>query len=314
MNMHSIAINLCMNMSTKAIKKVVKPSEIYLKKIEKLTKTDDKFLDIHANLLKSDNSEYNDFFASFEHWYHKNSRRYMRYLSVYGRDFITKVEFKLALKDLRVPFNNTQLHIIYKWLDPEKTGLVEYSTLYEAFCRALAKHYTDEDEVNTMDLEDTEKWIVMTFKAPTYDPLDMPTSFEQLIHLGYTGNMLRQLIHLKVPQLPSHTLVLFTDPAHYNETIIHCNQKLYDFDFIGGSKITPTEGTIYYEYSVGYVDAPLLLCNREVNEINLMSYMDNQQLQTSQQDIEQQSIDNQNVDRKGRGEQSRERFESYVTN
>ncbi|CAH8493365.1 unnamed protein product [Heterobilharzia americana] len=280
---------------TKTPEKKRKLSKLFLNKIEKITKSDDKYLDSQVNTYQSNKLMYSEFFQFFEQWYHKNERKYIQYLSIYNREFITKVEFKLALKDLNIPLNNVQLHMIYKWLDPENTGLVEYIRLYEVFCRVLVKYYTEdiEDEIYEMNLEDTEKWIMMTFKQSTYNRLDMPTSFKQLIHLDYTGSMLIQLIYLKIPQLPSYKLVLFTDPVYYNKTIIHFNQKLYDFDFIGGSKITPTEGTIYYDYSMGYIDAPLLL-NREIDESsNLLSTLNNQQ---SKQNSQQENNDQQSVD------------------
>lgn len=183
----------------------------------------------------------------------------MRHMSQYSSDIISETEFKLVMKDLETPFCDIQIHILYLWLDPNRTGRVRYSKLYEALYRALYKRYIIDDDSKEMDLEDQGKWIKMTFKSPTCEPFDLPITFEHLVHLGFTGAMLRELIQLRVPQLASRNLVIFTDPSHYTDTLVHCNQKLYEFSYTGGPKCAPTEANIYYEFSVGYIDCPLLL-------------------------------------------------------
>ncbi|CAH8609908.1 unnamed protein product [Dicrocoelium dendriticum] len=203
-------------------------------------------------------TDFEQFVQQVEKWYVKNSKRYMRYMSQYARDVISEVEFKMAMRDLQVPFSDVQTHILYTWLDPQRTGKVEFARFYEALYRALYRQFAIEDEQRSMNLEYQNKWIRMVFKSPTCDPVEMPTTFEALINLGYTGCMLAELIKTRLPALVARNIVVFTDPARYAETLVHTNQKLYEFDYTGGPKCAPKEGTIFYEFSMGHIDCPLL--------------------------------------------------------
>ncbi|CAL8071066.1 unnamed protein product [Calicophoron daubneyi] len=234
-------------------------SEKILAKLERLTKKDDRVLDLKIDECISTWEDYERFVALVEKWYNKNAKRYMRHMAQYGRDIISEIEFKVVMRDLGVPFSEVQLHMLYLWLDPNRTGMVEYAKLFESLYRALYRRYLRQDEKTTMNLEYQKKWINMTFKSPTCDILEMPTTFEALVHLGYTGAMLGDLISARVPMLATRSFIIFTDPARYSETLVRCNQKLYDFPYVGGPKCAPKEGTIYYEFSVGHIDCPLLL-------------------------------------------------------
>ncbi|VDP92816.1 unnamed protein product [Echinostoma caproni] len=234
-------------------------SEKILARLDKLTKRDDKFLDRCIEDRISSWEDYERFVYMMEKWYNKNSKRYMLYMSQYGRDIISELEFKLVMRDLQASLSDVEIHILYTWLDPERTGQVEYAKLFESLYKALYNRFVDDDEYHEMNLEYQKKWVKMTFKSPTCDQMDLPTTFEALIHLGYTGTMLTDLIINRVRALPSRNLVIFTDPARYAETLVHCNQKLYDFPYQGGPKCAPKEGTIYYEFSLGHIDCPLLM-------------------------------------------------------
>ncbi|KAF6775948.1 hypothetical protein AHF37_04873 [Paragonimus kellicotti] len=239
--------------------KTLTPSERILGKLEKLAKRDDKVLEYKSREYLSTWSAYEQFVAEVEKWYNKNSRRYMRYMSQYGKDVISEVEFKTVMRDLHVPFTDVQVHILFMWLDPKRTGQVEFSRLYEALYAALYKRFAVDDDRTTMNIEYQKKWIHMTFKSPTCDLLEMPTTFKALIHLGFTGAMLTELIRARVPALATRNFVIFTDQSRYSETLVHCNQRLYEFEYTGGPKCAPKEGTIFYEFSMGHIDCPLLL-------------------------------------------------------
>ncbi|KAF5401170.1 hypothetical protein PHET_05551 [Paragonimus heterotremus] len=239
--------------------KILTPSERILGKLEKLAKRDDKVLEYKSREYLSTWSAYEQFVAQVEKWYDKNSKRYMRYMSQYGKDVISEVEFKTVMRDLHVPFTDVQVHILFMWLDPKRTGQVEFSRLYEALYAALYKRFAVDDDHKTMNIEYQKKWIRMTFKSPTCDLLEMPTTFEALIHLGFTGAMLTELIRARVPALATRNFVIFTDHSRYSETLVHCNQRLYEFEYTGGPKCAPKEGTIFYEFSMGHIDCPLLL-------------------------------------------------------
>lgn len=234
-------------------------TEKILAGLDKLTKRDDRVLDRLAKGKLAKWDDYERFVATVEKWYNKNSKRYMLHMSQYGRDFISEVEFKLVMHDLQLPITDLDIHILYTWLDPNRTGQVEYAKLFESLYKALFVKFVDEDEHHEMNLEYQKKWVRMTFKAPSLEQLDLPTTFESVVHLGFTGNMLISLILERVPCLPSRSLVVFTDPARYAETLVRCNQKLYDFPYQGGPKCAPKEGTIYYEFSMGHIDCPILM-------------------------------------------------------
>ncbi|KAG5450222.1 hypothetical protein CSKR_110087 [Clonorchis sinensis] len=242
--------------------KVVTKSKRILTKLERLAKRDDRSLDYKMDQYLASWDDYEQFVAQVEKWYNRNSKRYMRYMSQYGQDIISEVEFKVVMRDLQVPFTDLQIHILYAWLDPKRSGMVEFSRLYEALYRALYKRYIVDDDKKNINIEYQKKWIKMTFKSPTCDPLEMPTTFDALIHLGYNGAMLVELIRQRVPNLGTRNFVLFTDPARCNETLVRCNQRLYEFEYQGGPKCAPKEGAIFYEFSNGFVDCPLLLGSR----------------------------------------------------
>lgn len=179
-------------------------------------------------------------------------------MSLYGEDVITETEFKLAFRNLRAPFTALEEHIIYRMVDPDKTGHVEYAKLYEGIWKALANKYVQDDNPEVLDLERPDQWFLATFKVPTYEPLDMPTGFEALISQDYTGFMLQELIRRRVPQLATKAIVVFTEASKYTESLIKCQQKLSEFNFTGGPKCAPTEINLYYDYTMGRVDCPLV--------------------------------------------------------
>ncbi|KAA3673451.1 uncharacterized protein DEA37_0002629 [Paragonimus westermani] len=239
--------------------KILTPSERILGRLEQLAKLDDKVLDYKSRQYLSTWSAYEQFIGQVEKWYNRNSRRYMKYMSQYGKDVISEVEFKTVMHDLRVPFSDVQVHILFMWLDSKRTGEVEFSRLSEALYVALYKRFAVDDDHTTMNIEDQKKWIRMTFKSPTCEPLEMLTTFETLIHLGFTGAMLTELVRVHVPVLATRNFVIFTDQFRCSETLVHCNQHLYEFEYNGGPQCAPREGTIFYEFSMGHIDCPLLL-------------------------------------------------------
>ncbi|KAG5450221.1 hypothetical protein CSKR_203968 [Clonorchis sinensis] len=179
-------------------------------------------------------------------------------MSLYAREELSETEFKIAFHDLNTSFSEIEIEILYQMLDPTARGRVEYTRLYEAIWKALATKFINDDGLLTVDLEKPDKWILLTFKVPSCEPFDMPTTFEQLVELGYTGTMLRTIIQTRVPCLSTRAIVIFTDVSRYAETTVHCNQTLYEFPYIGGPKCAPEEAVIYYEFSMGRIDCPII--------------------------------------------------------
>lgn len=229
-----------------------------MKKLEKLTRNDARSYRIAINKTIVTWEDYQKFVIRIDSWYAINEKKYLRYMSLYGREFLSEVEFKLAFRDLATPFNEMEIELIYETLDPKLTGMVDYTKLYEAIWIGLAGKYVNEDNPELMDLDRPDKWIMMTFKVPSCEPFDMPTTFDHLVEVSYTGNMLREIIQSHVPIVPSRHLVLFTDISRYAQTTIGCHQKLSDFNYEGGPKCAPQEGTVYYEFSQGRIDCPLV--------------------------------------------------------
>lgn len=233
-------------------------SRRFLSKIEKLTRDDAKVFDKEIVTYMEQITNFQNFVDRVDEWYNKNEKRYLKFMSLYGEDIITETEFKLALRNLRTPFTAFEEHIIYRMVDPEKTGRVEYSKLYEGIWKALAKKYIQDDNPNVMDLKRPDQYFLAAFKVPTYEPLDMPTTFEALITQDYTGFMLRELVRMRVPQLATKAIVVFTEASKYAESLIKCHQKLSDFNFTGGPKCAPTEINLYYDYTMGRIDCPMI--------------------------------------------------------
>ncbi|KAF8563253.1 hypothetical protein P879_09369 [Paragonimus westermani] len=229
-----------------------------LNKLEALTHKDASAMRNRVkNYIKSW-KDYQNFVSRVDVWYHKNEKKYLRYMSLYAREFLTETEFKLALHDLQTPFIDAEVDVLYQMLDPTGTGRVDYTQLYRALWMALAEKYISDDNFHSLDLEQHDKWLMLTFKVPSCEPFDMPTTFEHLVDLSYTGAMLRTIIQVRIQCLPTRAIVLFTDVARYAETIIHCNQPLFEFPFHGGPKCAPEEAVIYYEFSMGRIDCPLI--------------------------------------------------------
>ncbi|VDD81257.1 unnamed protein product [Mesocestoides corti] len=249
-----------------------KSQKVY-SKLEKLTKKDARLFDKEMALYMARITDFQNFVDRVDDWYNKNEKRYLKFMALYGEDIISETEFKLAFRNLRTPFSELEQHIICRMVDPEKTGRIEFSKLYEGIWKALANKYVQDDDPNVLDLERPDQWFLATFKVPTYEPLDMPTTFEALISQEHTGFMLRELIRMKVPQLATKAIVVFTEASKYAETLIRCQQKLAEFNFSGGPKCAPTEINLYYDYTMGRIDCPMIK--------NLLYYGPNQKAQGS---------------------------------
>lgn len=211
--------------------------------------------------------DYQKFISRVDSWYTKHEKKYLRYMALYGREILTETEFKRAFGDLNAPLSELEVHTLYQMLDPHGSGEVDYTKLYEAIWLTLADKFIADESLYTMGLEQQNKWLLLTFKVPSCEPFDMPTTFEQLVDLSYTGAMLRAIIQNRIPCIPSRSIVIFTDVSRYAETIIHCSQQLYDSPYVGGPKCAPEEAVIYYEFSMGRVDCPLLTNLRLTDEI-----------------------------------------------
>ncbi|VDN98175.1 unnamed protein product [Rodentolepis nana] len=233
-------------------------SEKILRRLEKHTAQDAKEYDKEMKIYMQQVSDFQNFIERVDDWYNKNEKRYLRMMSIFEKDEISETEFKLAFRDLRTPFSALEEHIIYRMLDPEKTGRADYSKLYEGIWKALANKYVNADNPNDFDFKKLNNYFLATFKIPSYEPLDMPTTFEALITQDFTGLMLRELIRVKIPRLATKAIMVFTEPSKYEESLIKCNQKLSEFNFVSGPKCAPTEITLYYDYSIGRIDCPLL--------------------------------------------------------
>ncbi|VDN16311.1 unnamed protein product [Dibothriocephalus latus] len=229
-----------------------------LKKLEKLTKKDGKVFDKEMASYMERIADFQHFVDRIDDWYNKNEKRYLKFMSLYGEDIISETEFKLAFRNLRTPFSELEQHIICRMIDPTASGRIEYSKLYEGIWKALANKYVADDDPLIMDLDRPDKWFLATFKIPTFEPLDMQTTFEALVSQDYTGYMLRELIRTKVPQMPTKAIVVFTEASKYAETVIKCNQRLSEFNFTGGPKCAPTEINLYFDYTMGRVDCPMV--------------------------------------------------------
>ncbi|VEL07949.1 unnamed protein product [Protopolystoma xenopodis] len=243
-------------------------SKAQLTRLEKLSKKDDTIMEQSIAEYMKNWETFEKFVDRVDNWYAKNEKKYIKYMSLYNREMISKAEFKVALGDLSPSLNDVEIHALYRMMDTENIGQVEYSRLYEAIWRALGNKYVMEDDINRLDLDMPDKWIQMTFKVPSFEPFDMPTTFEHLINLDYTGSMLRQLIRSKVTGLATRNIVIFTEAARYAETVVKCHQRLSDFNYTGGAKCAPNEAVIFYDFSMGKIDCPLLthVRNQELNE------------------------------------------------
>ncbi|EUB61672.1 Proteasome subunit alpha type-5 [Echinococcus granulosus] len=219
-------------------------SRKYLNKLEKLTRKDARQFDKEMALYMEQITDFQNFVDRVDDWYNKNEKRYLKFMSLYGEDVISETEFKLAFRNLRAPFTAPEEHIICRMIDPEKTGQIEYAKLYEGIWKALANKYVQDDDPNVLDLERPDQWLMATFKVPTYEPLDMPTTFEALITQDHTGHMLRELIRMKVPHLATKAIVVFTEASKYTESLIKCQQKLSEFNFTGGPKSCAVSGLV----------------------------------------------------------------------
>ncbi|OON16145.1 hypothetical protein X801_08045, partial [Opisthorchis viverrini] len=227
--------------NTKSVNQFSRKRDVILGKLERLTRKDAKA--IKDGVLDCTRSweDYKKFVSRVDTWYSTNEKRYLRYMSLYAREELSETEFKIAFHDLNTSFSEIEIEILYQMLDPTARGRVEYTRLYEAIWMALATKFINDDGLLTVDVEKPDKWILLTFKVPSCEPFDMPTTFEQLVELGYTGTMLRTIIQTRVPCLSTRAIVIFTDVSRYAETTVHCNQTLYEFPYIGGPKCAPEE-------------------------------------------------------------------------
>lgn len=202
---------------------------------------------------------YNDFLNRVDRWYTTNEHKYMKYMATFGKIMISQSEFVWTLITMKSPFNKKELIKIYRLIDENKEGSADYTKLHENIWNALNKKFEKEDLKRSQNLERHDRYILATFRIPSLEiTQNAVTSFTHLIDLGYTGNMLRQLIRSKLKILTTKFIIVFTDPTHYSKSIIKNSQTLEEFNIKGGSKAAPEETTIYYEFSSGSINCPLL--------------------------------------------------------
>nr|CAH8838351.1 unnamed protein product [Trichobilharzia regenti] len=185
---------------------------------------------------------------------------YLHYMNVYNRDIITEIEFKLALKSMQTSLNDTELHLLYILLSPKQTNQVQWSRLSEVIWKAIEKIYT-KDQYKTMDITNDCNWVLCKFKSSTLSIFGISTVFEEVIPLDYTGLMIKELIKCKLNLLPSKDIIVYVDQMRSTQTLIRNGQMLLEFNYSGGPKWDPIEITLYYEFSSGYLDCPLINYN-----------------------------------------------------
>ncbi|XP_048411466.1 uncharacterized protein LOC125463795 [Stegostoma tigrinum] len=94
------------------------------RKIEELEKASTRF--------QSNSKEYEQFLNRMDNWLKTNHQQAMKLFSMYdriGNGILQYDEFKLGMRDLKIPCVEAQLHILTKLLDQDNNGTIDYTEL-----------------------------------------------------------------------------------------------------------------------------------------------------------------------------------------
>ncbi|CAH8609892.1 unnamed protein product [Dicrocoelium dendriticum] len=148
----------------------------------------------------------------------------------------------MTLNFIQAPFSEIERYLIYDLLGPNQMGEVECAKLAEVLWETYTNLTFTRVDTSTL-LNQEENWLLLALRIPSLEAFDTTLNFHAMVTTNYTGAMLCHLIKIRQENLPSSAIILFTDPSKYADTLVHCDQSLYELGFEGGKRTLPGEGS-----------------------------------------------------------------------
>ena len=242
---------------------------------------------------------YKVFIDKMDCWMKKNSENVKNLFRTFDADdegCISFDTFRAGLHDLLCPITDLEIHILAIKLDPDATGMIDY-TDFEYGIHERAPH--DEDDVNP---DDEEAGMGVDLQPDDFVPeiyskeLDKPATSGVSLQDPFNANFPRfaninvrlatfdaypnHPCHLELKgvfvnteisnlirvigetsQITSGSMHLYTSKLCKKDEMLPTQYTLQECGFSGGPLVKPVEITLYYDYDVDFSDCPLLNCD-----------------------------------------------------
>ena len=103
--------------------------------------------------------------------------------------------------------------------------------------------------------------MLVTLRLVTFDVCKVhPAHFTGLVHSHITIQGLMGLVAESTDLLTTQ-MAIFTDKSRDPKAMLLPYKTLEEYNYMGGTKVTPEEVLLYYDYKVEFKDCPLLMCD-----------------------------------------------------
>ncbi|XP_074644435.1 uncharacterized protein LOC141901224 [Tubulanus polymorphus] len=104
-------------------------------------------------------------------------------------------------------------------------------------------------------------YIELLMRLITFENLRAhPAHFNQIVHAHIPILGILKIVE-KIAGIQSSKLAVFTDKSRNKEAMLSRDMTLEECGFYGGTKQKPEELLLYYDYTVEFVNCPILMCD-----------------------------------------------------
>ncbi|KAK6174692.1 hypothetical protein SNE40_017922 [Patella caerulea] len=260
----------------KGKKKKLTKAEKALEKLEKATQK-----------IKDDEESFYHLINRMDQWLRSMAPRAIelfKMIDTSGDGILSYDEFKSGMFDLNIPLNRTELHLMARLLDTDDSGEIDYTEFSKGITYVKPVDETsdpDPDHKTSLILSERKPvpcscckmgvWQPYREKNPRYLSIELRlVTFDNYKdHLGHISVLVHShlsiygLIELIINQTSvlSTKLAIFSDKSRSLEALLPVESTLEDCGYFGSSRENPQEITLYYDYTVEFVNCPLLMCD-----------------------------------------------------
>ncbi|CAG5131069.1 unnamed protein product [Candidula unifasciata] len=251
-------------------------------------------LEFQTEKLKLDDIYYDSLINHMHQWLQEKSmvaKEMFKCMDSQGEGVVSYDEFKAGMLHLDAPVNKVELHLLCKLLDRDSIGEINYTELQQGL-----EYLREAREVDRQRLRDgrlllaTErkfpscpcckmsivepwketlpKYLLVELRSITFDKFrNYPGHLQLLVHSHLSVLGLIQLITAET-EISSSKLAIFRDKSWGVESLLQPSLTLEECGFLGESRDSPEEVTLFYDYSVEFRDCPVLLCDHYFGQKN----------------------------------------------
>uniref|UniRef100_W5MYA2 EF-hand domain-containing protein n=1 Tax=Lepisosteus oculatus TaxID=7918 RepID=W5MYA2_LEPOC len=265
------------------------------KKKLKLTKGEKKLarLERACKDLQAKRDEYEQFLDRMSSWLQQHHQRAVELFSCFdksGTGLLSAEDFQSGMRDLGIPCVEFQLHLLARLLEKDNSGKIDYFEISTSLQRArLAdlKLNKEEEGVKEADhlvitretlercpvcqlalwkpsapiRESSHRFLLLNLRLIAFDGVrSHPGHFEDVVPSSIKVYGLINRIQGRVG-IGSIRLKIFKDNTYSQESILSPAISLEESGLVGGPPESPTQVTLYYDYSVEFADCSIINCD-----------------------------------------------------